>query len=455
MSAGAAQMGAKVALIEAHKMGGDCLNYGCVPSKALIAAAHRAQQIRTSSIFGVQEMEPKVDMSKVKEHIQHVIGEIAPNDSIERFTGLGVHVYEGHGSIVDKHTVSVGDEIINARYIVIATGSRPLVPPIPGLDDIPYFTNETIFDNEKSVDHLLVIGGGPIGSEIAQSYRRLGAKVSIIDRTTLLSKNDPEAAAVVKAQFLKENIDLHERAKVVKLDKTKDQIRLHIEKDGQASHIAGSHLLIAVGRTPNTQKIGLENVGIAADGQGLIKTDERLRTSVKNIFAIGDVTGPYLFTHMAGYQAGIVIRNMLFKIPAKAKYTQVPWVTYTAPELAHVGLSEQEAKEKLADDFHILRWPLHENDRAVAERTTDGFVKVITNRKGKILGATIVGKGAGDLLAPWNVAVARQLPISAIANTIMPYPTFSEAGKRAAGSYYTPKIFSDRVRKIVRLLLKI
>ncbi len=456
MAAGASQMGAKVALIEADKMGGDCLNYGCVPSKALIAAAHSAQAMRTSGRFGVKGVEPEVDMSGVAAHIREVIETIAPNDSVERFTGLGVDVFEGRGELLSRREVKVGEEIVRAKTIVISTGSYAFIPPVPGLEDVDYFTNENIFDNSDKVDHLLVMGGGPIGLEMAQSYRRLGSRVSVVEMSGIMAKDDPEAVEVVRSRLLAEGLELHEGTQVVGVSKGKGGkgVILRVKKGDEESEIEGSHLLVAVGRRAKLEGLGLDEVGVVTD-RGRIVVDERLRTSVKNIYAVGDVAGPYQFTHMAGYQAGIVIRNVLFKLPAKVDYHHVTWSTYTSPELASVGMSEEMAKEKLGSGgYRVLRWPFEENDRAVAEREREGFVKVIVDKKGVVLGALIVGEKAGELLGVWNVAVSAKLKIGSLAGMIVPYPTLSEASKRAAGSYYTPKIFSDRVRSIVRFLAK-
>lgn len=459
LAAGASQMGASVVLIEEDKMGGDCLNYGCVPSKSLISASHVAHAMREASRFGISSVEPEVDMGLVARHIQEVIDKIAPNDSVERFTGLGVDVIRGRGKLIGRKEVAVGEDVIKSKYIVIATGSRAFVPPVQGLEGVDYFTNENIFENKERVEHLLVMGGGPIGLEMAQSYLRLGFRVSVLDALTIMSKDDAEAVNVVRSRLLKEGLNLYEGAKVISVSKQKGRVKkgieLEFEIDGEKQKLEGSHLLVAVGRRANIVGLGLEEVGVETEF-GRIKVDERLRTNFKNIYAIGDAAGPYQFTHMAGYQAGIVIRNILFKLPAKVDYRAVTWCTYTSPELASVGLSESEAEKKLGKgNYSVLRWPFLENDRAVAEKETEGFVKVIIDRKGVIMGALIVGEKAGELLGVWNLAVSAKLKIGKLAGAIMPYPTLSEINKRVAGSYYTLKIFSDRVRKVVRFLMKI
>ena len=453
VAAGASQMGADTVLIERDKMGGDCLNYGCVPSKALIAAGNTAHIMRHSDRFGIESVTPQVDYTKVRDHVRGVIAAIEPNDSVERFTGLGVNVILGATKFTGPNTVEADGKVIQAKRFVIATGSSAMVPPIPGLDQVPYLTNETVFDLDARPDHLIVIGGGPIGSELAQAHRRLGAEVTIVERFDFLGKDDPELTEVVRKQFAADGVDIRAQTAVTGIEKDGDKIVVVTEKDGQTERIAGSHLLVAAGRTPNLDGLNLEAAGVTYERWG-IEVDARLRTTNKKIFAIGDVAGPYQFTHMAGYHAGIVIRNALFKLPAKVNYSTVPWVTYTDPELAHVGMTEADAEKAHPGAINILRWPFHENDRAQAERETEGLIKVITMKKGRVLGATIAGPHAGELLSPWIMAVGTKQKIGAMAGMIAPYPTLGEVGKRAAGSYYTPSLFSERTRKIVQFLLK-
>jgi pyruvate/2-oxoglutarate dehydrogenase complex dihydrolipoamide dehydrogenase (E3) component len=451
VAAGASQMGANVVLVERGKMGGDCLNYGCVPSKALIAAAHAAHTTRTSAKFGVKTAEPNVDFAAVRAHVRGVIAAIEPNDSVERFTGMGVRVLESEGRFLSPSALQAGEIRIEAKKFVVATGSSAMVPPIPGLADTPYLTNETIFDLDKGPEHLIVIGGGPIGAELAQAHRRLGAQVTMLEMFDFLGKDDAELTAVVRRQFEAEGIDIRTGVKVVKTAKTPDGVEVTIEEEGAEKIVLGSHLLIAAGRRPNIDSLDLDAAEINHTPKG-IEVDNRLRTSNRRIFAIGDVIGGLQFTHIAGYHAGIVIRNALFKLPAKVKYAAAPWVTYTDPELAHVGMSEDDVKKANVPGFNILRWPFHENDRAQAERSVDGMIKVIVDRKGRVLGATLVGAHAGELLAPWIMAVDQSQKIGTMAGLIFPYPTLSEVSKRAAGSYFTPKLFSDRIKGIVRFL---
>ncbi|MBG03041.1 MAG: dihydrolipoamide dehydrogenase [Rhodospirillaceae bacterium] len=453
VAAGASQMGADVVLLERGKMGGDCLNYGCVPSKALLAAGHKAEEFRTSAAFGIEAADPKIDFAKVNEHVHSVIAAIEPNDSVERFEGLGVRVIQEAGTFVGPREVKAGEKTIHAKYFVIATGSSAGVPPIPGLAETPYLTNETIFELKECPAHLVVIGGGPIGCELAQAHRRLGARVTVLEMFNVLAKDDPEAAEVVRLQLLREGVELREGVKIEGVSGSEGAISVTLDVEGETQVVEGSHLLVAAGRSPNVEGLGLEAAGISYSNKG-IEVDARLRTSNKRVFAIGDVSGGLQFTHVAGYHAGIVIRNALFKLPAKADHRAVPWVTYTDPELANVGLTEAQAKETLGDDIRILRWPFAENDRAQAERRTDGFIKVIADKKGRIHGACIVGAHAGELIFPWALAVEKRMKVGATAGAIAPYPTIGEVSKRATGTFYTPSLFSDRTKKIVRFLMK-
>ncbi len=453
VAAGASQMGASVVLVERAKMGGDCLNYGCVPSKSMIAAAGVARSARTADTFGIKLPEPVIDFEGVAAHVKGVIDAIAPNDSVARFEGLGVKVVKAHARFTGPAQLVAGHAEIRARRYVIATGSAPAIPPIEGLSEVPYLTNETVFENTIRPKHLIVIGGGPIGSELAQAHRRLGCRVTIIEMFSVLGRDDPELAEVVRNQMLSEGIIIHEGVRVVSVANGKDNIAVVVEKSGKETNIEGTHLLVAAGRSPNISDLGLEEAGIAHDRRG-IGVDARLRTSNKRVFAIGDVAGSFQFTHVAGYHAGIVIRNALFRLPAKVDYRAVPWVTYTDPELAHVGLDETAARERHTD-IRILRHPFAENDRAQAERSVDGMVKVITTRRGVVLGATIVGAHAGELIQSWILPVQRRMKIGKMAGLILPYPTLGEVNKRVAGNFFIPGLFSDRTRKLVRLLSRL
>lgn len=450
-AAGASQLGAATVLIESHRMGGDCLNTGCVPSKSLLAAAHAAAAYRQAARFGLEQPPARVDFAKVQQHVRGVIAAIAPNDSQERFTGLGVTVLREPARFTAPNEVLASDTRIRARRFVIATGSAAFVPPVPGLADLPFQTNETIFDIDRLPDHLLIMGGGPIGCELAQAFVRLGAKVSLVEMLSILPKDDPEAADVVRRALLRDGITLYEGHTVVKAAGAAGAIALDIEKDGSQQRLHGSHLLVAAGRRPRVNELGLELAGVNHSDKG-ITVDRRLRTSNRRIYAVGDVLGGPQFTHLAAYHAGIVIRNALFRLPAKVDLAALPWVTFTDPELAHVGLNEAAARAE--GPIRILRWPLSENDRAQAEHRTEGFIKIVTTVKGRILGANIVAPAAGEMIHLWTLAVSQKMKISAVAGMIAPYPTLAEIGKRAAGNFYLAKLLSPGTKRLVRFLAR-
>ena len=452
VAAGASQMGASTVLIERAKMGGDCLNYGCVPSKALIAASHAAEAVRKAPGFGVNAAPPTIDFDRVHDHVHGVIAAIAPHDSVERFEGFGVTVILDHARFTGPREVRAGEKLIRARRFVIATGSSPATPPVPGLGEIPYFTNETIFDCRDAPGHLIVIGGGPIGVELAQAHRRLGVKVTILEMFAVLGRDDPELAEVVRRRLREDGVEIHENIRIEGVEGEAGEIRVRLDGENGPSVIEGTHLLVAAGRKPNLDGLYLDKAGIEHTAKG-VTVDKRLRTTNKRVFAVGDVAGPFQFTHMAGYHAGIVIRNALFRLPAKVDHRAVPWVTYTDPELAWVGMTEADARMKYRD-IRVMRFPFDENDRAVAERTTEGLVKVITSKKGVVVGAGIVGAHAGELIQSWILPIARAMHIKHVAGLIAPYPTLGESNKRAAGAYFTPSLFGDRVKLIVRLLAK-
>jgi len=451
VTAGAVQMGAEVVLIEKDKMGGDCLNTGCVPSKALLAAGKHAQAFRTSGPFGIKPATPNIDFAAAMAHVREVIQGIEPHDSVERFESLGVNVIKGAARFTSRNEVAVGERRIRAKRFVIATGSRATVPPIPGIDDTDYLTNETLFENSACPDHLIIVGGGPIGIEMAQAHYRLGVKVTVLERMRALPNDDPDLAAIVVKALLDEGVSIREEVNIASVSGKTGDVRVTLQ-DGE--EIRGSHLLMATGRAPGVADLGLDEAGIQYSRSG-VEVDSRLRTTNKRVFAIGDAKGGLMFTHLAGYDAGIVIRNILFKLPTKANYSAIPWVTYTDPELSQVGLTEAQAKEQYGDAIKVVQWEYAENDRARAERITSGLIKVVAGKRGKILGAGIAGTGAGEIIQPWQIAVAKGYKMADMAGIISPYPTLSEISKRAAGSYFADRLFSPRTRKIVRLLLKL
>ena len=448
VAAGAVQMGADVVLLEGGKMGGDCLNYGCIPSKALIAAGKHAHAMTTGAPFGVKPVVPDVDYAVAKDHVRSVIDGIAPHDSVERFEGMGVKVITEYGRFISPTEVQAGDTVIQARRFVISTGSSPFVPPIPGLDKVKHYTNEDIFDLREKPKHLLIIGGGPIGMELAQAHVRLGSKVTVIEGFTALGRDDPEMAAIALVRIRAEGVKIAENAMAAKISQRGAVITVET-KDG--AKFKGSHLLMAVGRKPNTDNLGLDAAGIEPT-RGGIKVDASLKTTNKKVYAIGDVAGALQFTHMAGYHAGVIIKSALFGLPSKASSGHIPWATYIDPEMAQVGMTEAQAREAHGDKLEVLRFDYAENDRARAELATTGLIKVMIV-KGRPIGASIVGAQAGELIQTWALVIANKLKIGAVAAMVAPYPTLGEINKRAAGQYYTPRLFENNfVKKIVKLV---
>ena len=453
VAAGAALLGARTVLIEPGVLGGDCLNTGCVPSKALLASAKAAVAHRHAGALGLRAQAPEVDFEAVHDHVHGVIAGIAPQDSVERFEGLGVTVLRDRGRFTGPRQVAAGAATVSARRFVIATGSAPLVPPIPGLDSVPYLTNETVFGLSELPRHLIVIGGGPIGCELGQAFCRLGARVTVIEQAAILPKDDPELVDMLRDRLRAEGLDIREGARVTKVEALGEGIAVTVESSGAVERIEGSALLLAAGRRPVVEDLGLEAAGVA-HGRGGVEVDARLRTTNPKVFAAGDVVGGYQFTHMASHHAVVVIKNALFRLPAKVETRAVPWVTYTDPELAQVGLPEAAAR-RAHGAIRVLRWPFAENDRARAERSTEGLVKVIASPRGRVLGASILGVQAGELIQPWTLAIAQGIKLSAMAGTIAPYPTRGEASKRAAGGFYADKISSRWTQGLVRLLLRL
>jgi pyruvate/2-oxoglutarate dehydrogenase complex dihydrolipoamide dehydrogenase (E3) component len=448
VAAAAAMMKVPVILIESGEMGGDCLNVGCVPSKALIAAGKHAAALRDAAHFGITAVEGKPAFNRVNAHIKSVIAAIAPNDSVERFTALGVRVIKGRARFKDHRTVIVGNQEVQARRFIIATGSKPAIPPIPGLDTIPYLTNDSLFDLTRKPGKLLIIGAGPIGMEMAQAHARLGCEVEVIEAATPLAREDQEAARVVIKALERDGVIFKTGTKVIRVEGKPERIKLVVSDGIREETIEGTHLLIATGRKPTVDGLDLDKAGVATTATG-ITVNKRLKTSNRKIYAIGDVTGAPQFTHRANYHAGLVLRNALFRLPVKANDLLIPRVTYTDPEIASIGLSETEALA-LGGSTQILRWPFAENDRAQTERRVEGFIKVMTNAKGKILGVTIVGYNAGEVLTPWTLAMSKGLNISAMTEIVFPYPTFSEVSKRVAISHALPKLKSPWLQRALR-----
>ena len=444
VAAGASQMGARVVLLEGGRMGGDCLNFGCVPSKALIAAAKTAHAQAHAARFGIAGVVPDVDYAAVMEHVAGVIARIAPVDSQERFEGLGVKVIRAHGRFVSPREVEAAGQRIAARRIVIATGSSPLVPPIPGLETVPYLTNETLFDLRERPDHLLIIGGGPIGMEMAQAHARLGARVTVIEAARALARDDPDHAALVLDALRGEGVEIAETTTASNVRGRAGAIEI-VAEDGRV--FAGSHLLVAAGRRANTDGLNLDAAGIETTKAG-IRVDARLRTSNRRVHAIGDVTGGLQFTHVAGYQASVILPALLFGLPSKARTGHLPWVTFTDPELAQVGLTESQARDRHGARLQIARFDYAENDRAVASRETAGRIKVMVVR-GRPVGVSIVGPQAGEAINLWALVLAQGLTMRQVAGMVAAYPTLGEINKRVAGAYFSPRLFDNPLIKRV------
>ncbi len=452
VAAGAAGLGADAVLVEREKMGGECLNSGCVPSKAFLRCAHKAAEIRESAGFGIRATMDGVDMESLMQRVRSVIGEIEPHDSAERFRSLGVNVIKGEARIVDAHHIIVAEKEISAKYIVIATGSEAVVPPIKGLSGTPYYTNRNIFSIKKLPENLVALGGGPIGLELGQGFSHLGSKVTVIDMSErLFPKDDSEAGLLMEKVMRGEGMEFHLRAKIVEVVQSGGSGMVRIEKEKKILDIPFDALLVALGRKAVTDGLGLNDAGIAVDKRGYIKTDDRQQTSVPGIYACGDVCGTYQFTHMAGYQAGIVLRNIIFKLPARVDYSAVPWVTYTRPEVAHAGYTEESAKGKgiLGESF---LYDLSENDRARTEGDAHGFIKIVTDKKGRIIGTTIVGRKAGEMIALSVMAIGRKLKATCFMNMVFPYPTESEIYGLASRNI-AKKSLKPWMKKVIRMMV--
>lgn len=456
VASGSAQLGVRTVLIEGGEMGGDCLNTGCVPSKALLHVAKTAQIVRKSSRFGIStsQGEVTVDYAQAMTHVRDAITAIEPHDSQERFEGLGVSVIRDYGRFLDPHTVEAGDHRIRAKFFVIATGSHALIPPVPGLTEVPFLTNETLFTNTDKPEHLAIMGGGPIGAEMAQAHRRLGCKVTLIEMaSSIMGKDDPDLVAVVRRQLIAEGIDVREGTRVSAVSGTAGDLSLTLEADGASETLKASHLLVATGRKPAIERLNLDAAGIDHTPQA-ITVRPNMRTSQRHIFAIGDVVGGPQFTHMAGHHASVVVREMLFRMPAKADTKTVPWVTYTDPELAQIGMTETAAQAAGLEP-RVELTNVGGNDRYITENIEEGLAKLVFDARGKLLGAGIAAPGAGDLIASLGLVIGGQIKLSTLASQIVPYPTHAEVPKRMAGAHLAPTLFAKRTQRLIKLLLKL
>ncbi len=449
VASGAAQLGARILLVEKEpQLGGDCLHYGCVPSKTLIKTARVYHNMKRAPDFGLPAVDlPPVDFGRVSERIRAVIAAIQPHDSEERFCELGVRVRFGEAVFSDDHSIALDGRHISAKTWVIATGSSPVVPPIPGLADTPHLTNREIFSLERLPRSMIILGGGPVRRQMARAFNRLGTRVSVVDLAPqVLGKEDPDMAAAVMKVLAAEGVEFHLECAIEAVKETGSLKTVSIrDKSGTAGRLEAEQILVALGRRANTAGLGLDAIGVETH-RGGIKVDGRLRTSQRHIYAIGDVNGGYQFTHAAGYEGGIVISNAVFRLPRRADYRFLPWCTYVDPELASIGRNERAAREA-GIDYSVWVESFGENDRSLAEGNVTGKIKMILDEKEKPIGVQIMGPHAGDLLGEWVAALNGGVKLSTLATAVHPYPTLTEISKRVTGSYFSPKIFSDRIKK--------
>ncbi len=449
VTSGSAQLGAKTLLIEKEKeLGGDCLHFGCVPSKTLIKTAHVYHMMKTAEKYGLPNVDvPSVDFKTISNRIKSVIDVIQRHDSEERFCNLGAKVEFGEPVFADEHSVRLNGKTVSAKSWVIATGSSPFVPPIEGLDTIDYITNKEIFYLDGLPKSMIIFGGGPIGSEMGQAFNRLGTKVYIVDRSDqILGKEDKDMADTVKQVMESEGVVFHLNTSIeaVKNIGREKEVILK-DKEGRTIRLNADAILVAVGRTPNIHGLGLDDIGIKLNRTG-IEVDRRLRTNHKHIYAAGDVNGGYQFTHAAGYEGGIVVSNAIFRLPRKTDYTYLPWCTYTDPELASIGMNERSARTK-GIDYSVWIEAFKDNDRSLAEGEKVGKIKMLLDEREKLIGIQIVGPHAGDLVSEWVAILNGKVKLSTLAAAVHPYPTIGEINKKVAGTYFTPKIFSDKIKK--------
>lgn len=456
-ASGAAQLGAKVILIEQEKhLGGDCLHYGCVPSKTLIKSAHVYHQMKHAPVFGLPKVDvPPVDFRQVADRIRFVVDTIQKHDSEERFCSLGVKVVFGQPRFVDEHAVQVNGTTISAAKWMIATGSSPVVPPIPGLAETVHLTNKEIFYMDTLPGSMIMLGAGPIGIEMAQAFNRLGTRVTVVGRSPqILGKEDPDMADTVMQIMAGEGVQFFLESAIQQVDTSYGLPRVTLfDSTGNQQQITADALLVAMGRSPNNEGLGLSGIDIPVKRTG-IPVDSRLRTRHKHIYAAGDVNGGFQFTHAAGYEGSIVIANAVFRLPRKVNYTWLPWVTYTDPELASIGMNETMAK-KAGIEYAVFTEAFKDNDRSLAEGETKGKIKLLVDEKEKPIGVQILGPGAGNLISEWVAAFNGNVKLSTLAGAIHPYPTIGEINKRVAGTFMSPKIFSSTIQKGLRFFFNL
>lgn len=449
VTSGAAQLGAKTLLIEKEKeLGGDCLHFGCVPSKTLIKTAHVYHLMKNVQAFGLPSVDvPPVDFRQVAKRIKSVIDIIQKHDSEERFCKLGAKVEFGEPKFTDEHTIQLNGQTVSAKNWVIATGSSPMAPPIKGLDTTPHITNKEIFYLDHLPQSMIILGGGPIGTEMGQAFNRLGTKVYIVDRgDQILGKEDRDMADGVMNVMRSEGIVFHLKSSIQSVKDLGRNKEVTIkDAHGKTIRLQADTILAAMGRTPNIADLGLEDIGVKFDQRG-IKVDKRLRTNHKHIYAAGDVNGGFQFTHAAGYEGGIVISNAIFHLPRKTDYTFLPWCTYTDPELASIGMNEKAAQDA-GINYNVWIEEFKDNDRSLAEGEIEGRIKMILDQKEKPIGVQILGPRAGDLISEWVAMLNGKVKLSTLASAVHPYPTIGEINKKVAGTFFAPKIFSETIKK--------
>ncbi|MBI3596992.1 MAG: FAD-dependent oxidoreductase [Nitrospirae bacterium] len=455
-ASGAARLGAKVALIEQERLGGECLWTGCVPSKALIRSAKIKHLMEHAGSYGFRDQPIPVDFARVMQHMRDVIMTIQPHDDPDRFRKMGVEVIQGRAAFAGHDRLEVNGRILKSRRFCIAVGADPFIPPIEGLDRVPYMTYLNFFDQSRQPEHLLVVGGGPVGCEMGQTFHRLGSRVTIIEALDrILDKDDRETANRLHEILVKEGLRIELNVRAEKVERQGDRIRLRCARDGQSFPVEADAMLVAAGKRPRVEGLGLAEAGVESDSKG-IKVDRCMRTTNPRIFACGDVTGGFPFTHMAEYQAGLVVTNALVPLlRRKANYAVVPWCTFTDPELAQVGLTEQQAQSQFGEGgYRVWRFPVADNDRHIIEGQTQGTVKLLTRPNGRIIGCSILSAGAGDLIHEFALALKKKGTVADISRMIHVYPTRAQANKRASDQFFAEKFFGGWIPKVLSWWLK-
>jgi len=443
------EMGKKVALIERERIGGDCTWSGCMPSKALLKVAKVAHSVRTAHAFGMSATEPTVDMKAVRDHIRAIIAEVYQHETPEVIARRGVETIIGEARFLGTNTIQVNDRQLSAKKFVIATGGRAAVPPLPGLRDVPFKTNADLFENDRLPRHLLIIGAGPIGIEMAQAYVRLGAQVTVVG-DQVMPRDEPEAVEVIRRVLTREGVTILE-SRVTEVRKAGDEITL-VLKNGQ--EVCGDMLLVAVGRVPNIEALDLDKAGVQSTKQG-IPVNDHLQTNLPHIYAVGDVTTGPKFTHYAGFQGSIAGRNMLLPVGKGKGHEEIlPWVTFTEPEVAHVGMTEAQAREKHGAAVKVFLFPMGEGDRAVTEGDTDGFIKLVYKGSSELLGATVVAERAGEMITEYTLVIAKKMSARGLISVMHPYPTYSDIVKKALSNLLVHELLNGTSGRLLKAVVK-